>query len=79
VLAPGLHNLCDVAQGFEILLVNAPHVKNVLGRKTEMKDSQWPAQLLEVELLRWLHPAGRHRRTPGDDPIPQEAHPVPDQ
>ena len=37
---------------FEVLLVNAHHVKNVPGRKTDMKDSQWLCQLLECGLLR---------------------------
>jgi transposase len=37
---------------FEVLLVNAAHVKNVPGRKTAMKDSQWLCQLLECGLLR---------------------------
>jgi hypothetical protein len=34
------------------LLVNARHVKNVPGRKTDVKDSVWLAQLLECGLLR---------------------------
>src|SRR5205814_2972093 len=37
---------------FEIVLVNARHVKNVPGRKTDVKDSEWLAQLLECGLLR---------------------------
>ena len=37
---------------FEILLVNARHIKNVSGRKTDIKDSQWIAQLLLSGLLR---------------------------
>jgi transposase len=35
-----------------VLLVNARHVKNVPGRKTDVKDSVWLAQLLECGLLR---------------------------
>src|SRR5205809_1888078 len=31
---------------FELLLVNAQHVKNVPGRKTDVKDAQWLCQLL---------------------------------
>ncbi len=34
------------------LLVNAAHVKNVPGRKTDVQDSAWLAQLLECGLLR---------------------------
>lgn len=37
---------------FEILLVNAQHVKHVPGRKTDVKDCQWLAQLLQCGLLR---------------------------
>ncbi len=37
---------------FELLLVNARHVKHVPGRKTDVKDSEWLAQLLEHGLLR---------------------------
>ena len=38
--------------GLSIDVVNAAHVKAVPGRKTDIKDSQWLAQLLEVGLLR---------------------------
>jgi transposase len=38
--------------GLTIEVVNAAHVKNVPGRKTDVKDSQWLAQLMEVGLLR---------------------------
>ena len=37
---------------FEILLVNAHHLKNVPGRKTDIKDCQWIAQLLQHGLLK---------------------------
>jgi transposase len=37
---------------FELLLVNARHVKQVPGRKTDVKDSEWLCQLLEAGLLR---------------------------
>jgi len=37
---------------FELLLVNAQHVKNVPGRKTDVGDAQWLCQLLEHGLLR---------------------------
>lgn len=49
---PVFHALCEAETDFEVLLVNAGHVKNVPGRKTDVKDSQWLAQLLEVGLLR---------------------------
>jgi len=37
---------------FEILLANAHHLKNVPGRKTDIRDCQWIAQLLQHGLLR---------------------------
>ncbi|WP_420462980.1 IS110 family transposase [Candidatus Palauibacter sp.] len=37
---------------FDLLLVNARHVKHVPGRKTDVKDSEWIAQLLECGLLK---------------------------
>jgi transposase len=37
---------------FTVLLVNAKHVKHVPGRKTDVKDCQWLAQLLQCGLLR---------------------------
>ncbi len=37
---------------FELLLVNARHVKNLPGRKTDVKDAEWLCQLLEAGLLR---------------------------
>jgi transposase len=37
---------------FEVLLVNAQHVKQVPGRKTDVKDCEWIAQLLQHGLLR---------------------------
>src|SRR4029453_8472685 len=36
----------------EVCLVNAHHVKAVPGRKTDVRDSEWLAQLLELGLLR---------------------------
>ena len=37
---------------FEVLLVNAHHLKNVPGRKTDVKDSEWIQQLHSHGLLR---------------------------
>ena len=37
---------------FNILLVNARHIKHVPGRKTDVKDSQWIAHLLQSGLLK---------------------------
>jgi transposase len=37
---------------FEVLLVNPVHIKQVPGRKTDVKDCQWIAELLEHGLLK---------------------------
>lgn len=37
---------------FSVVLVNAHHIKQVPGRKTDVKDSEWIAQLLQHGLLR---------------------------
>ncbi len=37
---------------FEVMLVNPQHLKKVPGRKTDVSDSQWIAQLLQYGLLR---------------------------
>src|SRR5205823_12233297 len=37
---------------FELSVVNAQHVKMVPGRKTDVRDSEWLARLLELGLLR---------------------------
>jgi transposase len=39
-------------RGFDLMLVNARHVKIVPGRKTDIADAQWLAELLEHGLLR---------------------------
>ena len=46
-----LYELLD-SRGFTVLLVNARHVKNVSGRKSEVLDCQWLQQLLSFGLLR---------------------------
>ncbi len=37
---------------FELLLVNAQHIKVVPGRKTDVRDAEWLADLLQHGLLR---------------------------
>ncbi len=37
---------------FQLLLVNAKHIKFVPGRKTDVKDAQWIAELLQHGLLK---------------------------
>jgi transposase len=50
---------------YELMLVNARHVKNLPGRKTDVGDASWLAQLLECGLLRGsfvpTHEMGRLR------------------
>lgn len=38
-------------QGFEVILVNAKHVKNVRGKKTDVSDAEWIRQLHSCGLL----------------------------
>lgn len=43
----------NVLEGhFEVIVVNAQHLKTVPGRKTDMKDAEWIADLLQHGLLR---------------------------
>ena len=45
------------AHGFEVILVNARHAKNVPGRKTDVSDAGWLRQLHSYGLLRGsFHP-----------------------
>ncbi len=47
---------------FEVILVNARHIKNVPGRKTDRKDSKWIAKLLLSGLLRGSFIPPKHIR-----------------
>ena len=47
-------------RGFEVLLVNARHVKNVSGRKSDVLDCQWLQQLLTFGLLRGAFRPAEH-------------------
>ena len=61
------------ARGFEVLLVNARHLKNVPGRKSDVSDAEWIRELHSVGLLRGSFRPGdamvalraylRHRQT----------------
>jgi transposase len=46
-----VHNILEGACK-EVVLVNARHIKNAPGRKTDVKDAEWIATLLRVGLLR---------------------------
>jgi transposase len=45
-------NILEAEQKFQLLLVNAHHIKQVPGRKTDQKDSEWIADLLQHGLLK---------------------------
>jgi transposase len=45
-------NILEEVGGVELLLVNARHIKAVPGRKTDVKDAQWLAELLRHGLVR---------------------------
>lgn len=45
-------NILEAEKKFALLLVNAQHIKQVPGRKTDQKDSEWIAELLQHGLLR---------------------------
>lgn len=45
-----IYNILE--HGFKILLVNAQHIKAVPGRKTDVKDAEWIAELLRFGLLK---------------------------
>ena len=47
---PVWHILSD--GGFELVLANAAHIKNVPGRKTDVKDADWISDLLAHGLIR---------------------------
>jgi transposase len=50
----------------EVWLVNADHVKQVPGRKTDLKDAEWLAQLLQYGLVRRSFIPDREQRELGD-------------
>lgn len=41
-----------IGDDFKLLLVNARHIKNVPGKKTDVKDAQWICKLLRAGLLK---------------------------
>lgn len=54
----------NVLEGFkfQLMLVNAQHIKQVPGRKTDVKDSEWIAELLRHGLLTASNIPSRDRR-----------------
>jgi transposase len=56
-----VYNLLEVLN-IELLVVNAQHVKTVPGRKTDVKDAEWIADLLRHGLLRSSYIPDRNQR-----------------
>ncbi len=56
-----VYNVLEVL-GVDIMVVNAQHIKNVPGRKTDVKDSEWIAQLLQCGLLKASFIPSREQR-----------------
>lgn len=56
-----VYNLLELA-GIETLVVNAQHIKAVPGRKTDVKDAEWIAELLRHGLLRGSYIPSREQR-----------------
>jgi len=54
-----IYNILE--ENFEVLLANAQHIKQVPGRKTDVKDAEWIADLLRHGLLRgsFIPPVGQ--------------------
>jgi transposase len=47
----------------EVILVNTQHIKALPGRKTDIRDSEWLADLLRHGLVRELHSSQAHSRS----------------
>ncbi|ADG04982.1 IS110 family RNA-guided transposase [Kyrpidia tusciae] len=56
-----IYNLLESAE-FNVLVVNAKHMKNVPGRKTDVKDAEWIAGLLRHGLLQASYIPNREQR-----------------
>ena len=62
---------------FEVMLVNARHVKNVPGRKTDVKDSEWLCKLLRSGLVKGSFiPPKEVRELKGSHPVQKKTDPV---
>jgi transposase len=56
-----VYNLLEM-EGIQTLVVNAKHIKNVPGRKTDVKDAEWIAGLLRHGLLKGSFIPNREQR-----------------
>jgi hypothetical protein len=55
-----IHNILEGY--FQVILVNARHMKNVPGRKTDISDSRWLAGLLRYGLVKGAFIPPKHQR-----------------
>lgn len=56
-----VYNVLEIL-GLEVIVVNAHHIKNVPGRKTDVKDAEWIAELLQHGLVRASYIPDRAQR-----------------
>ena len=57
-----VYNILEEADSLELLLVNARHIKQVPGRKTDVRDCEWIAEVLQCGLLRGSFIPARRQR-----------------
>jgi len=62
VLWKPVYNLLELQESLEVSVVNAQHIKAVPGRKTDVKDAEWIANLLRHGLLHPSYIPGREQR-----------------
>lgn len=57
-----IYNLLELEDILEVYVVNAQHIKQVPGRKTDVKDAEWIADLLKHGLLKPSYIPNREQR-----------------
>jgi len=57
-----IYNLLELEPDIEAYVVNAQHIKQVPGRKTDVKDAEWIAELLKHGLLKPSYIPSREQR-----------------
>lgn len=57
-----IYNLLELETGLTVYVVNAQHIKQVPGRKTDIKDAEWIADLLKHGLLKPSYIPHREQR-----------------
>jgi len=57
-----IYNLLELEPSLTVFVVNAKHMKQVPGRKTDVKDAEWIAQLLKHGLLKPSYIPNREQR-----------------